>query len=41
MAHIAGHDRSQTLLLPEAMDDYVSSKHLVRVINAFVDGAAY
>ena len=23
MPHIAGHDRSQTLLLPESLDDYV------------------
>jgi hypothetical protein len=23
MTHIAGHDRSQTLLLPESLDEYV------------------
>src|SRR3979411_2046511 len=38
MAHITGHDRSQTLLLPEAVDDYVSSDNPVRFIDAFVDG---
>jgi len=23
MTHLAGHDRSQTLLLPESLDDYI------------------
>jgi hypothetical protein len=36
-AHIPGHDRSQTLLLPESVDDYVSSDNPVRLIDAFVD----
>ena len=38
MSHIAGHDRSQTLLLPEAVDDYVDAENPVRFIDAFVDG---
>ena len=38
MSHIAGHDRSQTLLLPESLDDYVGSENPVRFIEAFVDG---
>src|ERR1041384_1803871 len=38
MAHIPGHDRSQLLLLPEAVDDYVSADNPVRFIEAFVDG---
>jgi transposase len=38
MAHIIGHDRSQTLLLPEAVDDCVSLDNPVRFIDAFVDG---
>jgi transposase len=38
MPHIAGHDRSQTLLLPEALDDYVGPENPVRFIEAFVDG---
>jgi transposase len=38
MAHIAGHDRSQTLLLPESLDDYVGPENPVRFIEAFVDG---
>ena len=38
MSHIIGHDRSQTLLLPEAVDDYVASDNSVRFIDAFVDG---
>jgi len=38
MTHIAGHDRSQLLLLPEAVDDYVGADNPVRFIEAFVDG---
>ena len=38
MAHIAGHDRSQLLLLPEVVDDYVAANNPVRFIEAFVDG---
>jgi hypothetical protein len=38
MSHIIGHDRSQMLLLPEAVDDYVSPDNPVRFIDAFVDG---
>src|SRR5215204_7518562 len=38
MAHILGHDRSQRLLLPEAVDDYVGPDNPVRFIEAFVDG---
>jgi transposase len=38
MAHITGHDRSQTLLLPESLDDYVNAENPVRFIEAFVDG---
>jgi transposase len=38
MAHITGHDRSQILLLPEAVDDYVAADNPVRFIDAFVDG---
>ena len=35
MTHIAGFDRSQLLLLPEAIDDYVGLDNSVR----FIDGA--
>src|SRR5258707_5251534 len=38
MTHISGHDRSQILLLPEAVDDYVGPDNPVRFIDAFVDG---
>ena len=38
MTSITGHDRSQMLLLPEAVDDYVGSDNPVRFIEAFVDG---
>jgi transposase len=38
MTHITGHDRSQTLLLPETLDEYVGAENPVRFIEAFVDG---
>ena len=38
MSYIAGHDRFQTLLLPERVDDYVGPDNPVRFIDAFVDG---
>ncbi len=38
MAHITGFERSQLLLLPEAIDDYVGSDNPVRFIDAFVEG---
>jgi len=38
MTHLSGHDRSQLLLLPEAIDDYVGPDNPVRFIDAFVDG---
>jgi transposase len=38
MAHLSGHDRLQTLLLPEAIDDYVGTDNPVRFIDAFIDG---
>ena len=38
MTHIPGFDRSQLLLLPEAVDDYVGSDNYVRFIDAFVQG---
>lgn len=33
-------DRHQTVLLPDALDDYVDAENPVRVIDAFVDGLA-
>ncbi|WP_117190537.1 IS1182 family transposase [Rhizobium terrae] len=38
MAHLSGTDRSQLLLLPEAVDDYVGPDNPVRFIEAFVNG---
>lgn len=38
MGHIAGDDRNQMLLLPEAVEDYVGPENPVRFIDAFVDG---
>src|SRR5271169_1749958 len=38
MTHLSGPDRSQILLLPEVVDDYVGPDNPVRFIDAFVDG---
>ena len=38
MTHITGPERSQMLLLPESLDDYVGPENPVRFIEAFVDG---
>lgn len=38
MGYISGEDRKQTILFPEALDDYVSEDNAVRFIDAFVDG---
>ena len=38
MTHITGEERSQILLLPEAVEDYVGPDNPVRFIDAFVDG---
>src|SRR5580658_6841589 len=38
MTHIAGFERDQLLLLPEAVDDYVEADNSVRFIDVFVDG---
>src|SRR5271154_2202431 len=37
MAHISGFERTQLLLLPEVVDDYVGPENPVRFIEAFVD----
>ena len=37
MTHITGVDRSQALLLPESLDNYVGPENPVRFIEAFVD----
>lgn len=36
MNYIAGSDRDETLLLPEALDDYIAAENPVRFIEAFV-----
>jgi hypothetical protein len=38
MTYISGQDRSQILLLPEVVDDYVGPDNPVRFIDVFVDG---
>ena len=38
MSFILGVDRSQTLLLPESVEEYVGAEHPVRFLDAFVDG---
>ena len=37
MTHISGFERSQLLLVPESIDDYVGVDNPVRFIDAFVD----
>lgn len=37
MSHLSATDRSQLLLLPGAVDDYVGPENLVRFIEDFVD----
>lgn len=38
MGHKAGTERSQSLLLPERVEDYVGENNPVRFIDAFVGG---
>jgi transposase len=38
MGHLTGTERSQSLLLPERVEDYVGESNPVRFIDAFVDG---
>ena len=38
MSFILGMARSQTLLLPESLEDYVGAQHPVRFLDAFVEG---
>jgi transposase len=37
MNHVAGVDRSQVLLLPECVEDYIPPEHPVRFVHGFVD----
>jgi hypothetical protein len=34
---VQGDNRTQTILLPEALDDYITDTNLVRVVDVFVD----
>ena len=36
VAYIAGPDRTQAVLLPEVLDDYVGAENSVRFLDAFV-----
>ena len=38
MSYIEGESRSQSLLFPEILDDYITQDNLVRFIDVFVDG---
>jgi hypothetical protein len=40
MTHISGFERSQLLLLPEAVDDYVSSENPLNLLHRLIDGKA-
>jgi len=37
MAHKTGTERSQLLLLPPSLDDFIDADNPVRIIEAFVD----
>jgi hypothetical protein len=37
MSHIRAADRSEVLLFPQALDDYVAEDNPVRFIEAFTD----
>lgn len=37
MGYIKGHDRYQTTLFPETIDDYITENNQVRVIDVFID----
>jgi transposase len=32
------HDRTQTVLFPERLDDYIAAENPIRVVDAFVEG---
>ena len=34
---VEGQDRSQLLLLPDCLDDYVGEDNPVRIVDAFID----
>lgn len=34
---IEGADRTQAILLPESIDDYISEDNPVRIVDAFID----
>ena len=40
MSYIEGENRNQSLLFPEALDDYITNDNPVRFIDSFVDGLA-
>ena len=40
MTHLAGFERDQLLLLPDAVDDYVDADNPVRFIDASLNQAA-
>ena len=37
MEYICGEERSQTILLPDSIDEYVSENNSVRVIDAYIN----
>jgi len=37
MGFVKGHDRFQTTLFPETLDDYITENNPVRVIDVFID----
>ena len=37
MGYIEGQERSQIMMFPESIDEYISEDNAVRVIDAYVD----
>ena len=35
--YVVGQDRSQSMLFPEVLDDYIAEDNPVRVVDVFVD----
>ena len=36
--YVEGEDRSQSILFPESLEDYIAEDNPVRAIDVFVDG---
>ena len=41
MNFIKGENRTEPMLLPESLDDYISEDHYVRFVEEFVESAQF